>query len=215
MKIVEKKISYKEKLKRGHFLYFGYYYLYTKIMDFIIAKRSMEGFVCNSGDEVFPVQSASYRILKKTVPEINIGEDDVFVDVGCGLGRLMGYFFLKSKMGKINYGVEINNEAARFSKHIFANKKNVKILCGDATRLTLKDASVFVMYNPFGKTILEKFLNHLETYAREGIKIYYLHAEYEQVFQERKNNWKCNKRVIIQPKYHVPVVLCEYEFKRG
>ena len=172
----------------------------------------MDVFVCNEGDEIFPVQSATYRILKKLLPEVEIGKDDVFVDIGCGLGRLMGYLFLNGKRGKKNYGVDINSNAAEFARQVFANDPDVTILCEDATKVRIDGGTVFLMYNPFGEGVLNDFLDHLEEMADPGCRVYYLHAVFEKAFKERGDRWSCLKRVELKPKYHVPVVLCEYKF---
>lgn len=215
MKIEDKKIPFKEKVRRGHYLYFLYYYLYTRIMDRRIAHTSLEGFVCNEGDEIFPVQSASYRILDKLLPEINIEKDDVYADIGCGPGRLMGYLFLKGKMGMMNYGVDINRDAAELAGRIFADKSNVKIIHGDATKAPISGVTVCTIYNPFGETVMDSFLDHLEKTAANGCRVYYIHAVYEKCFIRRPEKWKCNKVSIIQPYLHIPVRLCEYMYTGG
>lgn len=207
-----KKSIFWEKVQRGHYLYFMYYYLYTKIMDKKIAGISMEVFIYNRGDEIFPVQSLSYRMLRKAIKEIEFGENDVFVDVGCGMGRLLGFLFLNGKKGKMNYGIEINKDVAEFAKSTFKRDKNVEILYGDATGISIKDATVFFLFNPFGESVLHMFLDNLENSVIKGTRIYYFHAIYENVFKERRDKWINIKRVEVKPKYHVPVILCEYIF---
>ena len=215
MKIIEKKLTLKEVLFRGHFLYFLYYKIYSIIMDCKIAGRSLDGLICNEGEQIFPVQSASYRILKKLLNEIYIYENDVFVDVGSGWGRLIGYLRCKGIKGKFTYGVEINNTVAKLSEKIFEEEKDIKIICTDATKTEIKNATVYFLYNPFGSEILRDFLDNIERIATKKIRLYYLHAVYENQFKTRCDRWKLIKRVEIKPKHHISVVLCEYEFEKS
>lgn len=193
MKITDKKLTFKEKILRGHYLYFLYYYLYTRITDHRIAGTSLDVFECNPGEEIFPVQSATYRVLKQLLPEIEIHKDDIFADIGCGRGRLLGYLFLNNIRGKKNYGVDINREAADFAGKVFRNDDCTEIIHGDATKVTIADGTVFLLYNPFGRTVLEQFLDHLEKTVRPGCRVYYLHAVYEECFTEREDSWKWKK----------------------
>lgn len=212
MKIKEKKLSIKEKLHRGHFLYFLYCYIYTRVMDWKIAKTSMDGLFCNKGAEIFPVQSANYRILREMIKEIKIDAEDIFVDVGCGLGRLLGFLRLNGVKCKKSYGVEINKRASQFAMKVFENSDDVTIICGDATLTQIEDATVYLLFNPFGENVLNAFLDNLERTVKKGTRIYYMHAVFEQVFYERQKMWLQIGRFEITPKYHIPIVLCEYQF---
>lgn len=212
MEIKEKRLSIKEKLIRGHFFYFFYCYIYEKVMDWKIAKTSMNGLFCNEGEEIFPVQSANYRILRELSKNIKIDPEDVFVDVGCGLGRLLGFLQLNDIKGKKSYGVEINERAAQFAMKVFENSDSVTIICDDATLIQIEGATVYLLFNPFGENVLNAFLDNLERTAKKGTRIYYMHAVFERVFNERQKMWLQVGRFEIKPKYHIPIVLCEYQF---
>lgn len=212
MKIKETQLTLPEIIHRGHFLYFAYYSLYTIYMDYRIAGCSLQkNLVCNSGEEIYPVQSASYRILRCLIRELEFESSDVVVDIGCGWGRLLGYLLEKGDQVKELYGIEINEQAATVACHIFQNNPRVHIFHADAVKLYIPSATVLLLFNPFGAGVLENFLDAVEKQAAHPIRIYYIHAVYESVFAERKNRWKLHKRQLLQPKHHIPVVLCEYE----
>lgn len=214
MRIKKRNLSLKEKILRGHYAFFLKEYLYTVIMDMRIAGTSMGGLTCNKGDGIFPVQSASYRILRELIPCLDINANDVFVDIGCGKGRLLGYLNIKKMGAKKYYGVEINKKAAKFACKVFRNDPKVRIICKDATKATIRDGTVFFLYNPFGPEILDSFLTNLEKTARQGCRIYYLHAVYNDVFNKHERYWKCKKKVTLRPKHHIPVLLVEYVYIR-
>ena len=211
--IEKKELSFKEKIRRGHFIYFLYCKIYERIMDKKIANTSLEVWIFNKGNGIFPVQSANYRILRALKKEIDLGSKDVFVDVGCGMGRLIGYLRVCKIKGKKTYGIDINREAAEFSKRLFDGSDDVKIIYGDATKVKIKEATVYMVFNPFGGKILKSFLDNVEKIAKRDTRIYYLHAVYEDVFYERRERWELLKRVEIKPRYHLPVILCEFKFR--
>lgn len=212
MEIKEKRLTFSEILWRGHFIYFAYDCLYTLYMDNRIAGCSLNGLVCNPGDEIYPVQSLSYRILRCLAKAIEIRQDDVFVDVGCGWGRLIGYLRRKGLGGKETFGIEINRGAANFTKKVFMNDPHVHIFCANAVKRYVPSATVMLLCNPFGETVLEEFLDMIEKHYHHSVRLYYLHAVHESVFNKRKSRWKLRKRQLLMPKYHIPVVLCEYEW---
>ena len=211
--IEKKELSFKEKLRRGHFIYFLYCKIYEKTMDKKIANTSLEVWICNKESGIFPIQSVNYRILRSLKKEIDLGPNDIFVDVGCGMGRLIGYLRVCKINGKKTYGIDINREAAEFSKRLFDGSDDVKVIYGDATKVKIKDATVYMLFNPFGGEILKSFLDNVEKIAKRDTRIYYLHAVYEDVFYERRERWELLKRVEIKPRYHLPVILCEFKFR--
>lgn len=211
MKIKEKRLTFSEKLHRGHFIYFACDHLYTMYMDYRIASCSLNGLLCNPGDEIYPVQSLSYRVLRCLAKVIEIHKGDVFVDVGCGWGRLIGYLRRKGLGGKETFGIEINSSAANFSKLVFKHDPHVHICCANAVKCYVPYATVLLLFNPFGETVLEEFLDMIESHYHHNIRLYYLHAVHENVFNKRKSRWKLRKRQLLKPRYHIPVVLCEYE----
>lgn len=218
MKIVEKKLTIKEKIHRGHYIYFLYYYFYTKYMDARIAgglkrARVLDRLINNEEDGAFPVQSSSYRILDALLPELKLKENDVFVDVGSGWGRLLGYLILKGKKCRRYYGIELNSKAVHFSRKVFRKNPQVKIIKKDATKVVIKDATVCFLFNPFDREVLEAWVNNIEA-NHTYMKVYYLHSVYEDVFDKKSEKWKRIRRTLVKPKHHIPLVLCVYEYNK-
>lgn len=204
-----------DKIKRGHYLYFFYYYLYTLCMDRHIAgtykyNRSLNKLIYNNERGASPVQSTSYRVLDVLLPELEIGDGDIFVDVGSGWGRLLGYLFIKGKKCRKYYGIELNSEAADLSKKILRNYDQVEIINGDATKVIINDATVYFLFSPFDRNVMELWIKHIEN-THSYVKVYYLHAIHEKAFAN-KPKWRIIKRKLLRPKYHIPVTLCVYEY---
>lgn len=130
------------------------------------------------------------------------------------MGRLIGYLRACNKIkDKKTYGIDINREAAEFSKRLFDGSDDVKIIYGDATKIKIKDATVYMLFNPFWEKALKSFLDNVEKIAKRDIRIYYLHAVYEDVFYERRGRWRLMKRIETKPRYHLPTILWEFKFR--
>lgn len=215
MKIAEKKLTFWEKVKRGHYLFFSYYACYTMYMDWKIAGRSLRGLVCNDGEEIYPVQSITYRVLHCAAPEIHLENDDIFVDIGCGWGRLLGYLINKGICKGEAYGVDINRQAVEFTKGVFLKNPGVHIIYGDAAQIAIPNATVYFLYNPFGENVMGGFLDRIEKTCCHNVRVYYLHPVYAHVFREREPLWHLKKKILLRPRHHIPLLLCEYEFNRN
>ena len=213
-KIEGKKLTFSEFIHRGHFIYFLYNDLYTQIVDRKIAGQSLKQMLGNNGEHYFPVQSGNYRILRELIKELQIDSDDVFVDVGSGWGRLIGFLREKGFTPKHYYGIELNHDAAAFSKNIFNDARDVTIIEGNAVEVLIPEATVFLLFNPFDGKVLSDFLDHIED-NYENARIYYLHSVFEEEFTKRKDKWLLKKRVFLKPKYHIDVVLCEYRLMKN
>ena len=207
-----RKLTLKEKLKRGHFLYFGYYWLYEKYYDRLIAKKDMSRMLPN--DATFPVQSLDYRILRLFEKEFTADDRDLTVDVGSGWGRTLGFLLLKKNKGRF-IGIEINREAAEFSKKVFSANERVGIFNGDAVEIVPPDATKLILFNPFPRKVLSAFLDTVELRCGDGVLLYYLNPEYEAELTER-GCWILKEKKTLCPKYHIPVHLSVYRlYDRG
>lgn len=94
--------------------------------------------------------------------------DDVFVDVGSGLGRAA--FLAHLTTGAACIGLEIQPTLARAAQEraAWAGLSHIRFLTGDATELVplLSSGTVFLLYCPFSGSRLQRFLDGLETIAR-------------------------------------------------
>jgi len=118
-----------------------------------------------------------FKIVKHKIPP-----DSVFVDLGCGKGRVL---LAASELGFLEVrGVEFAHELCEIAKKncaIYKTKKlnfEYRIFECDVTDYAIKtDENVFFMYNPFDETILAKVLSRiaasLQIKSRRILVIYY------------------------------------------
>ena len=196
-------------LKRGHYLYFACYWIYEKIVDYRISKKNLSTTIFNDAPEAFPVQSISYPYIHQLEKHLEFSDNDVFVDVGCAWGRLLGYIDSKFEIKKL-IGVELNDDVAKQAKKIFETNNNIEIISGNIIENLPNEATVFYLFNPFDATVLRKFICEIEKRIKHEIKILYLHPEYEREFE--RENWMLIESHRLMPKHLGSIKLNIYKY---
>lgn len=211
MKRNELKMPISSILRRGHYLYFLFYYLYGMAFDIKIAGKSMNGTLFNHQEGIYAVQCISYPYLRQLQKEIVWTDQDIFVDVGCAWGRLLGYLEKTTKIQKL-IGVEINPDVASFASNAFANNDRIDILCGDITQVIPTYGTIFYLFNPFDENVFSSFLDTIEEKVDHPVRLLYLYPTCRKVIDSRTRYWRLIREVELSPRHLSPLVLCEYEY---
>lgn len=198
-------------IRRGHYAYFFRFWLYGKIVDYHIAGESLNRTIFNSAAGAFPVQCISYPYLNELLPHLKLNPHDVFVDVGCAWGRLLGYLRLKTECQSL-VGVELNATAAECAQTIFLGDPRVTIIQGDILEHLPENATVFFLFNPFDKKVLESFIRKIETSIFHPVRLLYLHPMCRGILDAGRTNWVLREEVPLKPKHLGPITLCVYEY---
>jgi uncharacterized protein VirK/YbjX len=108
--------------------------------------------------------SNRYATLLQYLRQAEIGPDDVFIDYGCGLGRVV---FLANWLGaRRSIGVEIDAtlyEGAEANRRACRHRAaNIEFVCQPAETYRPVDASVIYLFHPFGPGTLQSVLDNLE-----------------------------------------------------
>ena len=204
------RLDIKSIVKRGHYLYFLYFYLYSRIVDYSISKRDMNGTIFNSNKGIYAVQCISYPYLRELMKYLDYDENDVFVDVGCAWGRLIGYLDRKTKISKF-IGIEINHEVAESAKRIFRKNDKVLIIDGDAIEKFPMDGTIFYLFNPFDEEYMDRFLSKAEKTIDHPIRLLYLYPTCEAVVKDHPM-WNQLRTEYLKPRHLGELMLCEYQF---
>ena len=118
-----------------------------------------------------PYQATKTRPLVKLFQQLQLPHDGIFVDLGCGKGRVL---FIAAQLGfKKVVGIEF---CARLCRHARENaelflKKNpacalIEVVETDVTRYEYRgDENIFFLYNPFDATVLAKVLAQISESA--------------------------------------------------
>ena len=115
-----------------------------------------------------PYVPCSVNTLLRMIELAGVGSDDVFVDVGSGVGRATALTHLLTGAGAI--GIEIQPGLVRCARELAARlgTERVSVVEGDAAAVTgyISIGSVFFLYCPFGGARLERVLDQLESIAQ-------------------------------------------------
>lgn len=134
----------------------------------------------------------SYRDILAILRHVGIGADDVFVDLGCGLGRAV---FAASWLGaKRSVGVEIDknlfakcNENATRGRH--ADGK-VDFACVPAETYLQSDTTIVFMFHPFGAGTMGSVVELLDSeldQRRRSLKLIYMNPVFDHVLQASRH----------------------------
>jgi hypothetical protein len=126
---------------------------------------------------------SDYGVIKYIFKYFIIMPNDVLVDVGCAKGRVIGWWLKKGYYNKI-IGIELDDDIAKETKMRFLKYKNVTIINGDIIDNIPENGSVFYLFNPFNREVMERFQQKLYAtfHNRHNIAIIYCNCIFIDVF---------------------------------
>lgn len=141
--------------------------------------------------DMYNYAATAYRTAQKTIDYLDLGPDDVFIDLGCGKGRAV--FVAAFKKLKKAIGVELDKDIIEVAQK---NLRTVKVphapidfVCADATNFDVSEGTVFYLYNPFGykttASVLENIRVSLEAKPRR-IRIVLCCPFHRDIFDRQK-----------------------------
>ena len=114
-----------------------------------------------------------YYFLHKIKKKLNSLSFDVFIDLGCGSGRVID-FFNKTLSKKVFYGVEFYEKQYNYCKKLFKNDNNIEIINDDFFNLDILklNADCFFLNHPIrSEELLGKIVSKILAFADKK-KIY-------------------------------------------
>ena len=118
-------------------------------------------------------QPTPVRIVLELIEKANFSEDDVFYDLGSGLGQVPIVISLLT--GVRAKGIEFEPAYCDYARQCARklNLSRVEFIIVDAREADYSDGTIFFMYTPFVGALLQEVLEKLEGEARERmIRIY-------------------------------------------
>lgn len=179
------------------------------ILDFRMAGQRLTGVYHTEWEKdsgANPVQSSDYPLIRTAVAGGRLRRTDTIVDVGCGMGRFIGYLLLKGFSGPL-IGIEIDKTYADFCASIFKGRPNVRIVNKNVLEVAggLPPESVLYLYNPFSAAVLDRFLS-----IARGRRLIYANCVERQVF-ERHPSWVLQEIRLSSLYDGTPVEMAFYE----
>jgi len=114
-----------------------------------------------------PYMPTGVATLLSVIEHARVTKDDIFVDIGCGIGRPMAVVHLMT--GARTIGVEIQPHLASRTRDLAQRLgAPLEVIEGDATKLvsSLRAGTIFFLYCPFSGDRLDRFVDELEPIAR-------------------------------------------------
>lgn len=136
----------------------------------------------------YPTMSADYGAIEMMFRDFPLDGNDVFVDVGCGFGRVISWLLIKKSPCKKYYGVELDPDVAAVAAKRFEAYPQVSILTGNVLDVLPQDGTVFWLYNPFDVCVLDAFLSKLESGRETKAYVMYL-CDFRAFALEGRRNW--------------------------
>lgn len=133
----------------------------------------------------------SYRRIERMFDYLTLSPRDVFVDLGCGKGRVL---FCAARRGieKV-VGVELEESLVSIARsnmsRLGARRFSVEIIHQDAAAYRMQDATVVFLYNPFNDNTLDKVMRNLKeslTAYPRPIRILYHNPRYHGMLNALK-----------------------------
>jgi len=128
-------------------------------------------------------ESVRYTLLWRMFEQVAIAPDDVLVDVGCGKGRVIGWWLFQGFRNRI-IGIELDPRVATVTAARFAGVSNVRVIAGDVLDNFPAEGTLFWLANPFGTPVMRAFRDRLKQAARGEVRIIYTNARHLEAFQE-------------------------------
>jgi SAM-dependent methyltransferase len=129
----------------------------------------------------FHTTNTPYAALDRLFAGVEIGPEDVIVDVGCGKGRALNWLLERYPANRIT-GIELDPEICRKTARRLARRPNVTVLCGDAPTLLPRDGTIFYLFNPFDGTVMNRFATSVLALPAAATIVYY-RAEFVEPFR--------------------------------
>ncbi len=119
------------------------------------------------GDEIFYAMSPYMRIAEYLL-QIKVSPSDVFMDVGCGLGRVA--CLAATLPFKRVIGLELDHSRASLARINFDQLRYklapLEVMVADIldahAQAAINESTVFYLYDPFGRTTLTEFARLIE-----------------------------------------------------
>lgn len=121
-----------------------------------------------AGDDCRPT---AYHVLRKILAALPLQPDDVFIDIGCGRGRVL-CLAARQPIARAA-GVEITpHHAAAAQRNLEQLRgrqtRDCSVFCGSAADFDLSGGTVFYLYNPFGGALFAQVAGNIRDAAKRG-----------------------------------------------
>jgi SAM-dependent methyltransferase len=128
----------------------------------------------------FHATNSPYEDLDRVFAGVTVEPGETIVDVGCGKGRSLNWLLDRYPDNPI-IGIELDPELCAATARRLRRRRNVTVVCGDATELIPPEGRVFYLFNPFDRSVTERFAAALAARGKPATVVYY-NAKFLEAF---------------------------------
>ncbi len=106
----------------------------------------------------------NYWFIRKIINVVGPAPDDVFYDLGCGMGRVLCMFARKRLAGcvGVEYSLDRYAQCVSNTMSLKGRRSPVEVRHEDAATTDLSDGTLFYLFNPFGPSTLRAVLDNIK-----------------------------------------------------
>lgn len=130
---------------------------------------------------------AHYKMILYILDLLKLGPDDIFVDFGCGKGRVV--FLAAGRNIKKAVGVEIEPYLVDCATANLRGAKGitspVEFVKSDAGFFNITEGTIFFFYNPFGYKTMSKVADNIRSFlasSGSAVRVVYYGAVHRDIF---------------------------------
>lgn len=185
-------------------------FIYTidRIYDMRICGRSLSQYIPSlfrddkNGIGMTGSQSTIYGILETIFKHVHITEEDKFLDVGCGMGRVLAFCVREKYPCSIN-GIEINEVPGKIAESWTRKYDNVHVVIGDAFKLDYNQYTILFLGRPFLPKTFAEFIDILESQLTHSITFIYWVDQQSGHYLKDRDGWTMKYRETLKTAYGV------------
>lgn len=152
--------------------------------------------------------ATSYAAIWTILNTLDLQETDVFVDIGCGKGRVTccaARFQLERVIG-IEVDAALRQIAERNAGRLRRRNSPISIIGIPAQAADYSDGTVFYLFNPFGAATLKRVLEQIHSSLSErprNVRIVYVRPLHEELLRDcgwlrQTDSWPPCRRLLLR-----------------
>lgn len=147
-------------------------------------------------------QPSCYWALCEIFKDAVFSPEDHFVDIGCGMGRVLVYLRDRKFPGYLT-GIEYDPYVASVAREWIEKDKTgkVNLIEGDALKEYYNQYQIVYLFRPFSEDFFMRLITRLEEQLTHPIRLYYLTDFYARKYLTDRQGWNMVLRRSVFMKY--------------
>ena len=156
-------------------------------------------------------EATCYWALDKIFEGESLDENDSFIDVGCGKGRVLAYLVSKNYPCSLT-GIELNKDVAQYAQSWAQRYKKISIIHGNAFEHDYNSYTVLFLGRPFETEAFHSFINMLEKNLTHPVRFFYWWDTQSGDYLENRKGWTRVRREMIYKSHGLYMYRCPQRF---